>query len=323
VTNRRTFLALAVGALGTSPRAYAQQGGKPPRVGWLTSSVIHKANVDAFREGMRSVGYPDVTIEFQAAAGESAKLPALAAALVSLKVDVIVTDGAAAAVAAKQATSVIPVVMGAIGDPVADSVVTSLARPGGNITGLSISTGGELHGKRLELLREIVPTVRRLAVIWNPRNPASRRNLTEAETTGHTLSVQILPLEASNQIEIDRAFSAATETRVGALMTLPDAFLWSLRSRIVTLAARHRLPAMYPEPEFVTAGGLIAYGPNVPANFRRAAVYVDKILKGAKPGDLPIEQPTKFELLINLKTAKALGLTIPPALLLRADQVIE
>ena len=321
--DRRAFVAGSFALLAAPLVAEAQQAGKPPRIGWLTDSVVHQHNVNALREGMRALGYRDVDLIFQAAAGEATKLPTLAAALVALKVDIIVTDGGAATVAAKQATSTIPVVMGAIGDPVAAGVVASLAHPGANITGLTIDVGVAIQGKRLELLREAVPGVSRIAVLWNPVNPGGRRNLDEIRAVARTLTVHIISVEASNAQEIDRAFAVATETRASGLQTLPDAFFWSLRSRIVGLAARSRLPAVYPESEFVAAGGLLAYGPSIPDNFRRAASYVDRILKGSNAGDLPVERPTKFELVINLKTAKALGLTIPPSLLLRGDHVIE
>jgi putative tryptophan/tyrosine transport system substrate-binding protein len=320
---RRFLLTSLAGAVVVPIIARAQQVRKPPRIGWLTDSVVHQQNVDAFREGMRALGYPNVALEFQAAAGEAAKLPKLAATLVALKVDLIITDGGTAALAAKRAISTIRVVMGTSGDPVADGIVASLARPGGNITGLSISTGVEIQGKRLGLLREAVPEVGRIAVMWNPSNPGARRNLTEAESSAKKLSVHIISMEARNREEIERAFVVAIENRAGALQTLADAFFWSLRSRIVVLATRYRLPAIYPEADFVTAGGLLAYGPSIADNFRRAAIYVDRILKGTKPADLPIEQPTTFELVINLKTAKALGLTIPPSLLARANRVIE
>jgi putative ABC transport system substrate-binding protein len=320
---RRFLLTSLAGALAAPLAAEAQPAGKRPRIGWLTDSVVHQQNVDAFREGMRARGYPDIALDFQAAAGDPAKLPRLAAALVALKVDVIVTDGGTAALAAKRAISTIPVVMGTSGDPVADGIVASLARPGGNITGLSISTGVEIQGKRLELLREAVPGVGRVAVMWNPSNPGARRNLAEVGTIAKTLSVQMISVEARNAQEIERAFEIAGENRAAALQTLPDAFFWSLRSRVVALATRYRLPAVYPESDFVTTGGLMAYGPSIADNFRRVAIYVDRILKGANPGELPVEQPTRFELAINLKTAKTLGLTIPPSLLARADQVIE
>jgi putative ABC transport system substrate-binding protein len=232
-------------------------------------------------------------------------------------------DGGAAAVAAKRATSDVPVVVGAMGDPVRDGIVASLARPGGNITGFSISTGPELIGKRLDLIRETVPGLARVAVVWNESNPTSRLGLKDVADAAKTLGIAVVPLGLRDAPGISHAFGKAARSRVGAVLTVSVAFLWRQREHVVALAGRYRLPAIYSEPEFVSAGGLIAYGPNIPDNFRRAAVYVDRILKGARPGDLPIEQPMKFDLVINLKTAKALGLTIPPSLLQRADEVIQ
>ena len=315
--------ALALVFLGTPLVAQAQPWGKVPRIGWLTSSVIHEPNVNAFREGMRGLGHGEVSIEFRAAAGQADRLPALASELVRLKPDVIVVDGGTAAIAAKHAISDVPVVVGAMADPVRDGIVASLARPGANITGFTISTGPELNGKRLDLLREMVPTLVKVAVVWNEGNPTSRRALEDVADAAKTLRIAIVSVGTLDSAGITRAFADAARNRVGAVLTLSDAFLWSQREHIVATAARYRLPAIYPEPEFATAGGLIAYGPNVPDNFRRAAAYVDRILKGTRPGDLPIERPTRFDLLVNHKTAKALGLKIPPSLLLRADQVIE
>jgi putative ABC transport system substrate-binding protein len=301
----------------------AQQGGAP-RIGWLTSSVVHTRNVDAFRRGMRDLGHRDVNLEIRAAAGDVDRLPGLAADLVALNVEVIVTDGGPALFAARRATTTIPIVIGAAAtDLVRQGVVPSLARPGGNITGFVISTGVEIDGKRLELLREAIPALTRVAVVLNPRNQVSLLTRPSIEAAAQALSIQLDVVEASDAEQLERALTAKGRGRVDGLLTTADAYLWSLRDRVVAISARHRLPAVYPEVEFVEAGGLMAYGPNVPDNFRRAAGYVDKVLKGAKPGDLPIEQPAKFDFAINLKAAKALGLTIPPSLLLRADQVIE
>ncbi len=316
-------VAFALMSLAAPLMARAQPGGKIPRIGWLTSSVIHEPNVTAFREGMRGLGYSEVSIDFRAAAGHADRLPTLASELVRLKVDVVLVDGGTAAIAVKQVISDVPVVIGAMADPVRDGIVASLARPGGNITGFSISTGPELNGKRLDLIREAVPGVARVAVVWNEGNPSSRAGLKNVTGAAEALGIAVVPLGVLDAPAISRAFADAVRRRVGAVLTLSDAFLWSQREHITAMATRYRLPAIYPEAEFVTAGGLLAYGPNVPDNFRRAAAYVDRILKGARPGDLPIQQPTKFELVVNLKTAKALGLTIPPSLLLRADQVIE
>jgi len=260
---------------------------------------------------------------FRAAEGQFDRLAGLAAELVALDVDVIVTDGGPAAVAAGRATSTMPIVIGATaGDLVREGLVASLPRPGGNVTGLTISTGPDLYGKRLELLREALPSLTRVAAVWNPRNEANRASNASIERAGRALGVQVESVPARNVQEIERGMEAA-RARVGAMLVVADAFLWSLRARIAALAARHRLPAIYPETEFAEAGGLMAYGPNVPDNFRRAAAYVDKILKGAKPADLPIEQPTKFELLVNLRAAKGLGLVLSPSLLHRADRIIE
>ena len=252
------------------------------------------------------------------------RLPVLAAELLALNVDVIVTDGGPAVVAAKRATATIPIVIGATAaDLVREGLVASLARPGGNVTGFTISTGVEIYGKRLELLREATPALSRVAVVWNPGNEVARLALVGIETAAKALGVQFEVFEARDAQGIERAFHGVARSRAGGVLTVADAFLWSQRAQIVSQAARHRLPGVYPEIGFAEAGGLVAYGPNVADNFRRAAGYVDKILKGAKPADLPVEQPSKFELAINLKTAKALGLTMPPSLLQRADQVIE
>jgi putative tryptophan/tyrosine transport system substrate-binding protein len=307
-----------------APLAVAQEPGRPPRIGWLTSSVVHTQNVEAFREGMRALGYADVTLEIRAAAGQMDQLPALAAQLVGRNVEVIVTDGGPAAVAAKRATATIPIVVGAsAANLVQLGLVASLARPGGNLTGFTISTGPELYGKRLELLREALPGFNRVAIMWNSRNEAGRASLEVIDAAAKRLGLHVTVVEARDAQEIDRAIGGVARSRAGAILTLADAFLWSQRAQIVSAAARHRLPGMYPEVEFAEAGGLMAYGPNVSDNFRRAAAYVVKILKGGKPAELPVQQPTKFELVVNLKSAKVLGLTIPPSVLLQADRVIE
>lgn len=324
--NRRAFVVvMGGGTIGAPLAVQAQQVGKAPRIGWLTNSVIHTANVEAFREGMRALGYRDVSLELRAAAGQRERLPALAAELLALNVEIIVTDGGPAAIAASKATTTVPIVIGAASSEFVEGqrIVGSLARPGGNVTGLTISTGTELYGKRLDLLREAVPGLSSVAVVWSPTNqgaPAGRRAV---ETAAKILGLAVHPIEASDMQQLERGLGKAPRSPLGAMLTIADAFLWSQRAQVVSLAARHRLPAIYPEHEFATDGGLMAYGIRVSENFRRAATYVDKILRGTKPADLPIEQPTKFELVINLKTAKALGLTIPPSLLGRADQVIE
>jgi ABC-type uncharacterized transport system substrate-binding protein len=264
-------------------------------------------------------------IEYRDAEGKVERLPALAAELVALKLDVIVAPGTPQALAAKQATKTIPIVFTAASDPVPDGLVTSLARPGGNVTGLA-TLSPELVGKGLEQLKRAVPDVNRLAILWQPGALGERTEkdmLTEANAAGRALGVRLQFVEARGPGDFDSAFSDMTRARTGALAVLPSSMFVSERRRLVDLAAKHRLPAVYAQREFVHAGGLMSYGPNVADLFRRGATYVDKILKGTKPGDLPVEQPTKFELIINLKTAKALGLTIPQSLLQRADQVIE
>ncbi len=322
--DRRTFLSLASGVLAVPLGAEAYQSDKAPHIGWLTSSVVHTRNVDAFRQGLRALGYTEVSLEFRAAAGHMDRLPSLAADLLALGVDLFITDGGPAAFAAKRATATVPIVIGAIGgDLVRMGLIASLGHPGGNVTGFTISTGADLYGKRLELLRETMPTLSRVAIVWNPRNKDTLADLPIIETAARTLGLRVDVIGAQDVQEVERAFGRAIRNRAGAVLMVADAFFWGERGQLVTLAARQRLPAMYPEVEFVEVGGLMAYGPNVSDNFRRAATYVDRILKGAKPADLPVEQPTKFELVINLKTAKALGLAIPPSILQRADQVIE
>jgi len=322
--DRRTFLSLASGVLAVPLGAEAYQSDKAPHIGWLTSSVVHTRNVDAFRQGLRVLGYTEVSLEFRAAAGHMDRLPSLAADLLALGVDLFITDGGPAAFAAKRATATVPIVIGAIGgDLVRMGLIASLGHPGGNVTGFTISTGADLYGKRLELLRETMPTLSRVAIVWNPRNKDTLADLPIIETAARTLGLRVDVIGAQDVQEVERAFGRAIRNRAGAVLMVADAFFWGERGQLVTLAARQRLAAMYPEVEFVEVGGLMAYGPNVSDNFRRAATYVDRILKGAKPADLPVEQPTKFELVINLKTAKALGLTIPPSILQRADQVIE
>jgi putative ABC transport system substrate-binding protein len=324
LSDRRTFLAMLSAGLALRSAVAAAQSPTGPRIGWLTSSVVHTANAEAFQQGMRALGYQDIRLEYRAAEGKTDRLPALAAELIALPVSVIVTDGGPAAVAAKRSTATIPIVIGAAGlDPVQLGLVTSLARPGGNMTGFLITTGTELDGKRLELLREALPSLARVAVIWSPRNDENRRRLASLAAPARTLGTQIESIQARDAKEIERALAGASRSRADAMMTLADAFLWSQREQIVAVAARYRLPAMYPELDFAEVGGLMAYGPSVPDNFRRAAGYVDRILKGAKPAELPIELPTRLNLVVNLKTARALGLTLPPSLLVRAERVIE
>jgi putative ABC transport system substrate-binding protein len=329
VMERRTFLGMMAGSLLAAPlAAEAQPVAKVPRIGYLALNPTANPHLhEAFRQGLRDLGYVEgrnVVIESRDAEGKPERLPALAAELVALKVDVLVAQSTVAALAAKQATRTLPIVF-PVADPVSSGLVTSLARPGGNLTGLSI-LAPEMVGKGLELLKQAVPGVSRVAVLWDPgafpeRTAKDMRK--EVEVAARALGVRLQFIEARGPDDFDRAFSEMTRARAGALTVLGGSMLFSERKRLVDLAGKNRLPAVYPWREGVDAGGLMAYGPNVADLFRRAATYVDKILKGAKPGDLPIEQPTKFELVINLKTAKALGLTIPRSLLQRADQVIE
>jgi putative ABC transport system substrate-binding protein len=326
---RRFLLTSLAGALAGPLAVEAQPAAKVPRIGWLPVNLAAAPhNLEPFRQGLRDLGYVEgrnLVIETRDAEGRLERLPALAAELVALKVDVIVAPGTPQALAAKNATRTIPIVFVGAADPVREGLVTSLARPGGNATGSS-NLAPELVGKRLELLKQAVPAVSRVAVLRQPGavpERAEKDMLKEAEVAARALGLQPQFVEARGPADVDRAFSDMTRARAGALTVLPSAMFVSERRRLVDLAAKNRLPAVYGSREFVDAGGLMSYGPNIADLNRRAATYVDKILKGAKPGDLPIEQPTKFEVAINLKTAKALGLTIPPSLLARADQVIE
>jgi putative ABC transport system substrate-binding protein len=329
VINRRAFIFATTGGLLAAPLARrAQQAGKVPRIGYLALNPAANPHLhEAFRQGLRDLGYVEgrnVVIEYRDAEGKPERLPALAAELGALKGDVLVAQPTVAALAAKQATRTLPIVF-PVAEPVPSGLVTSLARPGGNITGLSI-LAPEMAGKGLELLKQAVPGVSRVAVLWDPGafpERTAKDMLKEVEVAARALGVRLQFIEARGPDDFDRAFSEMTRARAGALTGLGGSMLFSERRRLVDLAAKNRLPVVYSWKEGADAGGLMAYGPSVPDLFRRAATYVDKILKGAKPGDLPVEQPTKFELVINLKTAKALGLTIPPSLLQRADQVIE
>jgi len=283
---------------------------------------------EAFRQGLRDLGYVEgrnLVIEYRDAEGKFDRLPALAAELVALNVDVIVAPIGVAALAAKQATRTIPIVFTSVADPVTDGVVTSLARPGGNVTGLSIFNP-ELVGKCLQLLTQAVPGLSRVAALWAQGTYDERMEkdmLKGAEVAARALGVRLQFVEARGPEDFDRAFSDMTSAGAGGLTTLPSLILFNERRRLVDLAAKNRLPAVYYVRQFVDAGGFMAYGVNGADLTRRAATYVDKILKGAKPADLPVEQPTKFELIINLKTAKTLGLTVPPLLIAQADAVIE
>jgi putative tryptophan/tyrosine transport system substrate-binding protein len=315
---------LALGLLGTPLAAEAQQPTKIPRVGVLWP-IADDPVLEAFRQGLRGLGYVEgqnIVMEYRYARGQDALLPDLAAELVRLNVDVILTWGVVAARVAKQATATIPIVNGSMSDPVATGLVSSLARPGGNLTGLT-SISAELSGKRVELVKEIVPGLSRLAVL-STANPTARLVVTETEVAARLLGIALQAVEVHGPDDFDSAFSAMARERAGALIVAGDLlFAHPNLRRLVDLAAQHRLPAIYSQKDYVEAGGLMSYAPNRRDLFRRAATYVDKILKGAKPGDLPVERPTKFELVINLKAAKALGLTISPTLLFQADEVIK
>jgi putative ABC transport system substrate-binding protein len=307
--------------------AEAQQPKKVPRIGYLATGSASAVSrlTEAFREGLRELGYvegKDIAIEYRYADGKAERLPDLAAELVRLKVDVLVAAGAPAAHAAKTATSTIPIVIGNAADPVGTGLVASLARPGGNITGLSDFNLGVIT-KRLELLKEVVPTASRIAVLLNPANPTNPLQLKETQAAAPGLGVTLLPLEVRGPDDFDRAFTAMRKERARALLVFGDPMFGTHRTRIVELAAKSRLPAIWSLSEYVEAGGLMSYGTHFNDLYRRATIYVDKILKGAKPAELPVEQPTKFELVINLKTAKQIGLTIPPNVLARADKVIK
>ena len=304
----------------------AQPLAKFARIGVLTLAVAPSTPLaEAFRQGLREHGYVEgqnLAFEYRYAEGRADRLPALAAELARLKVDVIVTESNMAALAAKRATETIPIVMAIAGDPVKAGVVGSLARPGGNVTGLSLMHP-DLSGKRLQLLKEAVPRIALVAVIWNPTDPAAVDFLRETEVAARSLGLRLHAIEARAPAELDAAFKAVADARPSAFFTLPGGMFQDNQTRILEFAKKNRLPGVFPNRVFVEAGGLISYGPNLAASSRRAAAFVDKLLKGAKPADLPIEQPTTFELVINLKTARALGLTIPASVLVRADQAIE
>jgi putative tryptophan/tyrosine transport system substrate-binding protein len=305
----------------------AQQRGKIPRIGILVGSTAASVadRIEAFRQGLRERGYTEgqnITIEYRYAEGKLVRLSELAAELVHLKIDAIVTTGPAATRPAKEATTTIPIVMTFDDDPVGNGFVASLARPGGNITGLT-TLWHDLTGKRLELLKEIVPKLSRVAVLGISINPGNAQALRETELAAAAFGLRVQYLEVRNLMDLEAAFREANKERADAILILPSPILNSNRTQLVEFAARSRIPTIYHIPEFVADGGLISYGVNSRDLFRRAATYVDKILKGAKPADLPVEQPAKFELVINLKAAKQIGLTIPPNVLARADKVIR
>jgi putative tryptophan/tyrosine transport system substrate-binding protein len=320
---KKAIIALLIG-LALASLAEAQQPKKIPRVGFL-GGASGEANLRDLRQGLRELGYVEgknIIIEYRVSKGEFDRFHALAAELVRLKVDVIVTQGTPAAAAAKNATSTIPIIMSGGTDPVATGLVQSLARPGGNITGVTIMNE-ELAGKRLELLKETSPKVSRLGVLWNSTNPGTAVVFKQTQAAAQELSLSLQSLEVKTVNDLQGAFDAATRRGVNGLVLLAAAPIASHLKLVADLAVKNRLPSTYDRSEFVDAGGLMSYGPNVPNIFRRAATYVDKVLKGANPDDLPVERPTKFEFVINLKTAKQIGLTIPQSVLFRADRVIK
>ena len=326
---RREFIAaVGAGLLAAPLVAGAQQAGRVHRIGYLTGglSTDRPHLIEAFRQGLRELGWVEgqnIVIEYRYAEGRFDRLPDLAAELVRLKVDILVAVATPASAAAKNATGTIPIVGISLGDPVGTGLIASLARPGGNITGVSYSVGVETIGKGLELLNEIVPNVRWVAILSNPGNPLHAPAVRDLKVAARSLGEQLQLLDARGPTEFDGAFAAMAKERVGGLFVVADTMFNLHRARLVELAAKSRLPAAYGTRDAVESGGLMSYGPSLPDLFERGATYVDKILKGAKPADLPVEQPTKFELVINLKTAKALGLTIPPSLLARADEIVE
>ena len=318
---------VAVAVLAVGVIAEAQQPKKVPRIGWLlfgSPSSANTARNEAFRQGLRDLGYiegQNLIIEYRYAEGKVDRLPDLAAELVRLKVDAIFAESTASVQAAKKATTTVPIVS-VSGDPVELGLVASLARPGGNVTGLANFTS-ELAGKRLELLKEVVPRVSRVAVLWNPDAPSSTLRMRETEAAAPSLGIKLQPVDVREPNDFEHAFAALKKDRADALFPLRSPLISSQVKRIVELAAKNRVPGMYDASEFAEAGGLMSYGTMLDDLDRRAASYVDKILKGAKPADLPIEQPKKFELIINLKAAKQIGLTIPQSVLFRADKVIK
>jgi putative ABC transport system substrate-binding protein len=322
---RRTFIASTVSALAAPLAAGAQPAGKVPRLGLLWPDSLPSPRVDEFRRGLRDLGYSEgktIVIEYRQAEGRRDRLPELADELVRLKVDVIVALSTLAALPAKGATATIPIVMTS-GDPVGTGLVASLARPGGNVTGLT-AFSPDLVGKRLELLKQTIPSLVRVAVLWDSTGPSKIIEFKEAEATTPALGLQLQSLELRPpHPDLEAAFGVASRGRAQGLVVLNNPLTLTYRAQIAAMAISNRLPSMFDGRDFAEAGAFMSYGANLSEVLRRAATYVDKILKGAKPADLPVEQPTKFELIINLKTAKALGLTIPPSMLARADEIIQ
>jgi putative tryptophan/tyrosine transport system substrate-binding protein len=328
ISNKRIIqFVLTATVLALSVPAEAQQPARIHRIGILSTSSgsVFSARVEAFRQRLRELGYVEgknIFIEYRYADGKPERVPDLAAELVGLKVDVIVTIGPVATLAAKKASGTIPIVFAGASDPVGTGIVSSLARPGGNITGLSLMVP-DLDGKRLELLKEAFPKVARVALLWQPSGSRGNLPLTEMEAVAKALGLKLLSLEVRSLDDFEGAFARAKKERAQALITTTGALINTQQRQVLDFAAKNRLPAIYHYSEFVEAGGLMTYGPNNADLFRRAADFVDKILKGTKPADMPVEQPTKFEFLVNLKTAKQIGLTIPQKVLERADRVIK
>src|SRR5438067_8728335 len=331
MNRRRAGLALLLGPLtfGAIPlAAEAQQAGKVYRIGYLSTPTREsvKNGLEAFLRKLRELGWVEgqnLIIEYRWAEGNVERLPDLAAELVQLKVDLIVAPAGSAALAAKKATSSIPIVMIFPSDPVEMGLVASLRRPGGNITGTTFTPGPEIFGRQLQILKETIPRASRVAILSNPADPSFALQVREVEAAARTLHMRLQHVEARGPDQFDSAFAAMARERADALLVNGTSTFLAHRVRLAELAVKNRLPTMYSFRESVEAGGLMAYAVNMAAFVERAAVYVDKILKGAKPADLPVEQPTKFELIVNLKAAKALGITVPPSVLLRADEVIQ
>ena len=322
-----TVAVLAISILMAPADGDAQQPAKIARIGYLSADDSASAShlVEAFRQGLRDLGYVEgqsVTVEYRFAGGNYDRLPDLAAELVRRRVDVIMAFTIPATRAAKRATTGIPIVFAQVLDPIKAGLVASLARPGANVTGVSVMVE-QLGGKYMQLVREVSPEVTRVAVLWEPAQPAGALQLRQIESAARSVGIQLQPLEVRDPDGFESAFSSVTTKRAGAIIVLPSSLFNSHRHRLADLAARIRVPAVSVRREFVDAGGLMSYGPDFAEQSRRAATYVDRILKGSKPADLPVEQPTKLELVINLKTAKTMGLTLPPSLLFRADLVIE
>jgi ABC-type uncharacterized transport system substrate-binding protein len=320
-----TVLALCALLCALSVSAQAQQPKKVPRIGYLAPGSRSSVSVEAFQQGLRDLGYikgQNVVIEYRYAEGMADRVPNLAAELVQRKIDVIVVSGTPATQAVKNATKTIPIVMVSVTDPVGTGLVASLAHPGGNVTGLS-NLYENLGGKQLELLKEAFPKTSRVAVLWDPANASNALWLGQLKVASSALRVTLQPVEVHVPDDLDPAFAAIKREGAGAFCALANTLVGTYGARIIDFAAKSRLPAMYPESRFTNAGGLMSYGANFADLYRRAATYVDKILKGAKPADLPVEQPTKFELVINLKTAKQIGVTIPQSVLYKADKVIK